>query len=70
MSNSNEMEVVSDMPEIVTVDIINCSRCGEDHSDLTFKKLTCPIIVSEGERWTHWASCPSTREPIIMKIGI
>jgi hypothetical protein len=40
-----------------------CARCGGDHPKLEFKKFKNPCI----ER-THWALCPTTGEPILMRI--
>ncbi len=41
-------------------DVIKCSRCGHRHQNLHFKRFESPA----GE-WTHWSTCPYTREPIL-----
>ena len=46
----------------VTVTIRTCARCDKDHADLTFNLLTAPA----GE-WTHWALCPTVRQPILLQ---
>ena len=41
-----------------------CARCGKDH-EVQFKRLQRMMEVSGH---THWAPCPNTGEPILMKI--
>lgn len=43
--------------------IINCSRCGENHTNLTFEPFRRPP-----GGFTHFAPCPTTHEPILMKV--
>lgn len=45
----------------VTTSIKHCARCGENHKQILFTKLTRPH-----ERHTHWAPCPVNGEPIMM----
>jgi hypothetical protein len=45
--------------------ITNCARCKEEHADLVFEKLTFPC----GE-FTHWSTCPTNAEPILMMFTI
>ena len=47
----------------VIVDVGNCARCKEDHTEVSFSKLTYPH-----EDYTYWAACPTNKEPILMKI--
>jgi hypothetical protein len=47
----------------MVVTVRTCARCGGDHTNLEFKKLT--RIQDE---WTHWAKCPNIGEPIMLKI--
>lgn len=44
-------------------DIKLCARCGGDHDQLEFTELK----QSQNE-WTHWASCPTNGEPIMMAV--
>lgn len=44
--------------------IENCARCHGIHDSVEFKQLTNP---TEDNGYTHWASCPSNGEPILMK---
>jgi hypothetical protein len=44
-----------------TVDVSGCPRCGEDHENLLFSKLTNP----EG-REDLWAFCPEKTEPLLI----
>ena len=41
----------------------DCPRCHKAHSSLEFWELTFP-----SDLWTHWAICPETGEPVMMKI--
>jgi len=43
-----------------------CGRCQRSHNGLTFHKITNPIIASVYETYTHWAMCPTLKEPILM----
>lgn len=45
--------------EITTL-LCRCSKCEQDHHDLTFKKLTKPI-----HGYFYWAKCPVTGDPIL-----
>lgn len=45
-------------------EINNCARCGGSHR-VVFKKLARPMTES---RHTHWALCPVTDEPILMRV--
>lgn len=38
-----------------------CARCGEDH-ELEFQKFAAPV-----EGFTHFATCPKSGEPLLMK---
>lgn len=42
--------------------IWNCARCDKDHEDLWFQMLARPA-----DHHTHWAPCPTTREPILLR---
>lgn len=51
-----------------------CARChGHGHDDLTFQPLTHPVEY-EDEMYgptivgTHWAICPTTGEPILLRM--
>lgn len=51
--------------EHIVVDVGNCARCGKDHKQLKFSRLTRP-----GPRHSFWAPCPTNGEPIMMKVEI
>lgn len=54
-----------DPDDEVTFDLVGCARCdGDGHPNLTFKKFKLP--AGENDEWTHWATCPTTGEPILM----
>jgi hypothetical protein len=44
------------------VSIKRCARCGGDHLSLIFTPLSNPP-----HEFTHWAMCPVSKEPILMK---
>lgn len=56
--------------ETITIDLNGCARChGEEHKQITFKKLTYPLsglTAYDGVVPTFWASCPTNGEPILM----
>jgi hypothetical protein len=44
-----------------------CARCGEDHDAIAFVPFKRPPLQDhprEDPYATHWASCPTTGEPI------
>jgi len=43
--------------------ITNCARCGGNHDLVTFLLLDRPC-----DDWTHWGTCPTNGEPIMMKM--
>jgi len=43
-----------------------CARCGKDHGRLIFHRLTRPFDEEDGG-WTFFATCPETKQPILMK---
>lgn len=49
-------------------DIRQCARCGRDHAALPFLRLQRPMEDADGVDWTHWATCPTTGEPVLMFI--
>ena len=70
----------SNLAEEFFVPIVNCSRCGNNHTKIRFLRLTNPVFVSEtlvmddlGKiaraevRYNYWALCPSVGEPIMNK---
>lgn len=44
-------------------DLEKCARCGRDHPRIQFQKLLNPV-----RDITHWAMCPVTEEPILMRV--
>lgn len=51
---------------VFTFDQVGCARCGgEGHKPITFKKLQKPSELPGGIKFTHWAPCPTTGEPIM-----
>lgn len=51
------------------IDMKGCARCGGEHVALSFSALKRPMRVECGQRdweeFTHWATCPITKEPIL-----
>ncbi len=43
------------------ISVSNCARCGGEHKEISCMKLARPC-----ERFTHWAQCPLTLEPIMV----
>jgi hypothetical protein len=47
----------------IYVQVGNCARCGGQHKRLLFKRLTRPAGA-----WTHYATCPKNKQPILLKV--
>jgi hypothetical protein len=57
-----EKPVKNPMPAAFRVDVGNCARCGGNHQQQLFVPFTRPP-----RWWTHYAHCPRTKEPILMR---
>lgn len=44
----------------------NCARCSQDHTQIEFKRFKFNPI----DEFEFWGSCPTTGEPILLKIEI
>lgn len=55
------------MKRYTTIDKIeHCARCGKTHLNLKFKKLRRK--PGPFTRYTHWGTCPTNKEPIMMRV--
>lgn len=54
------------MENEVKVNVKNCSRCGQDHDDLVFERITHPMDSSEAS-FGWYAACPTVHRTIYMK---
>ncbi len=56
--------------ETVSVPFVQgCARCGGDHQDMVFEKLTRPIYSRGVLAANYWAPCPSNGEPILNRVS-
>ena len=46
----------------ITLDIPHCVRCGDTHQGIKFT-----LLVNAPDNVTHWALCPTRKQPILMK---
>jgi hypothetical protein len=54
------------MEDEYEIDTVGCARCeGEGHTGIVFVPLALPFEC-DSWRFTHWASCPTNGEPILM----
>ena len=53
---------------LLPVNVHECARCGLDHTGLPFRRMTRPMEADDGLDWTHWALCPTSLDPILMRI--
>lgn len=60
--SAKEMSVSS----IITTSVTGCSRCGNNHQNITFAKFTNPVKDTGSQIWTHWTICPVLNEPILL----
>lgn len=57
---------VNDAPSL-SVPVLNCARCGENHENIVFLRFARPILKEDGEiDVTHWGMCPTNQEPILL----
>lgn len=60
-----EVEIVKGAVKI-NVDVDACPRCGKAHADLEFDRFGDRPVA----KFTHFATCPETKAPILIAIGI
>ena len=53
---------------VLSVNVVKCARCGQDHPELQFHKIMGSQITCEGLIFTHWAQCPTTIDPILLRV--
>lgn len=65
MSEETEVPTVSTatIKHNCLCDVVCCARCSRDHLGLAFLMFKNPP-----PNHTHWATCPETDEPILMRI--
>jgi hypothetical protein len=49
--------------DLIQTDVVHCARCGETHRNLFFKPFG-----HRAAKYTHFAACPETGEPILMQV--
>lgn len=51
------------------LNVKSCARCGLDHQNLVLMELRQPMAPEDapGVSWTHWAKCPTSGEPIMVR---
>jgi len=50
-----------DNKNYINIQVNACARCGGDHN-LAFRQF------ERKSKYTHWAMCPQSSEPIVLKI--
>jgi len=51
---------------ISVTNLVGCARCHGNHDEMHFEMLTYPVELAKEPDLTHWASCPTTGEPVLM----
>lgn len=52
----------------IQTDIYNCSRCRGNHEKMSFEPLKGDPIDGVEGNYTHWAKCPVTEQPIVLRV--
>jgi hypothetical protein len=50
--------------EAMVLKVVNCARCGLIHDAVKF----VPFGANSPPNYTHWATCPVSRCPILMRV--
>lgn len=60
------------MPEplVPKYDVRRCPRCHADHGEIPYKQLTFPIEIIGGPTITHYALCPTSGQPLLLRITV
>jgi hypothetical protein len=56
--------IVNSMDGTFQIDVKCCARCGGDHDQLRF------MVLGGHERYTHWAICPVSTQPILLRFDL
>lgn len=51
----------------IVVAVKKCARCEKDHEPMCFLPFKRPV-QPPNQNVTHWASCPTTGEPILLSV--
>lgn len=62
-----KLTVNATLGPLVTMDVNGCARCGTGHKEIGFRRFTNPLLAPGAAAMTHWAPCPKTGEPILMR---
>lgn len=57
---------MSNLEAVMKTNVKCCARCEANHMNLTFQTFRIPVH-EDGCLFTHWAMCPTTQEPILMR---
>lgn len=48
-----------------------CARCHGPHDRIVFKPFTHEVPADDDKpSWTHWATCPTTGEPVLLRVTV
>lgn len=50
------------------VDLKGCARCHGEHVGLVFMPFRYAMELDHEAALTHWVSCPTNGEPILMRV--
>lgn len=48
------------------ISLDDCPRCGGEHHDLPLFPFTRPVETPSGDTFRDFATCPTTKEPILI----
>jgi hypothetical protein len=60
-----EVPAVAQDAEPITLGQFKCIRCGSSHGHGV---VTCVPLKTATKDATHWATCPMTKEPMLLKM--
>lgn len=50
----------------IIIGVRNCARCSGDHDLVVFKPFKRALQGRALSKYTHWAMCDNTNEPILL----
>lgn len=57
-------------PQLVGRSVHGCARCGGAHiNKIDWYRFERPVVDDDEITWTHWATCPTSGDPILMRIA-
>ena len=63
-----EINIMDDKRITITQSVRYCARCSQNHYNVEFYLFQNPVHITDVITLPFWAMCPTTGEPLFLKI--